>query len=304
MNNNIHFAAIDIGSNAIRLFVKSIEKNPVTGESSLGEELTVRFPLRLGDDVFRYGKISKQKEKQLLTLMNSFKQMMSIFQIKKYRACATSAMREAKNAKHIARKIQKELKLKIDIISGEEEARIIYDTHIENRLIPEKNYLYVDVGGGSTQVTLIQAGKLIYSHSFNIGTVRILQEKINEEEFKKLSASLAQIAQKSPDLELIGSGGNINKLLKLADTPKNSNMLPVLALEKIKQEMAPLTVEERMLKYQLKRDRAEVIIYAANLFLEVAVQTQAKTIVVPNISIGDGIIEKLHDTYKKKNVSK
>lgn len=302
--NKVNFAAIDIGSNAVRLLVKSIEKNPITGESCLGEALLVRFPLRLGDDVFRYGNILKTKEKQLILLMSSFKQMMSIFGIDSYRACATSAMREAKNGKDITKKIHEKTKLKVEIIDGEEEARIIYDTHTENLLNPKNDYLYVDVGGGSTQITLINAGALVYSHSFNIGTVRMLNEKLDNEERKKFSLALSKLAEQYPNLNVIGSGGNINKLLKLADTPKNSNEITLKELEIINKSLQPLTVEERMIKYKLKKDRAEVIVYAANLFIEVAAQTKTQKIIVPNISISDGIIEKLYEKHEKKNMKK
>ena len=300
MNKNIYFAAIDMGSNAVRLVIKSIEKDPSDNSESLTQDLLVRFPLRLGDDVFIRGKISKNKENQLLHLMKSFQQMLKIFPILDFKACATSAMRDSVNGKKIAEKIFKKTGINLEIIDGEEEARIIYETHIERELGQEADYMYMDVGGGSTQISLIHSGNLIYSHSFNIGTVRMMNKKINLKEKESFISKLQELRTQYPDIRMVGSGGNINKIYKLVQEKKDRSILSVEKLKQLHQELSPLSTEARMKKYRIKRDRAEVIGFAAGLFMEAADAMQMDTIVVPSISIADGIISKMYYKYANK----
>ncbi|MDR2087130.1 MAG: Ppx/GppA family phosphatase [Dysgonamonadaceae bacterium] len=297
--NNVHFAAIDIGSNAVRLTVKSIGKN-ADGVASLEQDLLVRFPLRLGKDAFTKGKISKKKAGQLMLLMKSFHGMLKIFSVIAFRACATSAMRDAGNGKEIIDKIQKKIGLPIEIISGEEEARIIYETHIERELGAGNDYLYMDVGGGSTQISFIRAGKLIYSHSFNIGTVRMMNNRIRKKDRITFFSTLNDLRRQYPDIKLVGSGGNINKLYKLLQEDKNSFRLNVERLKQLNRELSLLSVEERMKKYRIKRDRAEVIGYASYIFVNAAKVMRIDDIIVPSISISDGIINKMFIDYLKE----
>jgi len=301
MNKNKYFAAIDMGSNAVRFVIKSVEVDPSDNSESLTQDLLVRFPLRLGEDAFMRKKISKGREKQLLNLMKSFQHMLKIFPIVDFKAYATSAMRDSSNGKKITEKVLKKTGINIEIIGGEEEARIIYDTHIERMLGQEANFMYMDVGGGSTQISVIHAGEPIYSHSFNIGTVRMMKDKVDPKEKQEFLSKLREFRVQYPDLQLVGSGGNINKIYSLLHTKKDRSMLNVGKMKHLYKELSPLCVETRMKKYRIKRDRAEVIGFAAGLFIDAADAMQMNTIVVPSISIADGIINKMYQKYADRN---
>ena len=283
-------AAIDLGSNAIRLLIKDNE----------GRKLQfVRIPLRLGIDVFGQGKISKERESQLIRSIKAFRQLMIIYNVADYRACATSAMRDAKNGRKILHRIAKDLNLDIEIISGQEEARIICDNHIENLLqnkTPEQmeNYLYMDVGGGSTEISLLVGGQIQQSVSYDAGTLRMLAGGVSEDLLQQMRCDLRQMAEGCQGLRIIGSGGNINKLYRIA--PKKlvrKNVLPVTVLQKLYGQLSSLSVEDRMREFELRADRADVIVPAAQLFLLVAEAVGATEIVVPTIGLADGIINEL-----------
>jgi exopolyphosphatase/guanosine-5'-triphosphate,3'-diphosphate pyrophosphatase len=295
-----HFAAIDIGSNAVRLVIKSIEKDPSDNSERLGQDLLVRFPLRLGKDAFTKGEIAKTRIKQLVHLMKAFRQMLKIFPISDFRACATSAMRDAANGKAIVEKIKKKTGIDLEIIDGEEEARFVYETHIERDFGQDADYMYMDVGGGSTQISLIKSGELVYSHSFDIGTVRMMNNKVKPDEREMFLATLQDLRTQYPNFKLVGSGGNINKLVKLLQDRKNDVILNVRKLGVLNKELTPLAVETRMRKYKIKRDRAEVIGYAADIFLDAAKVMQINEIIVPSISIADGIINKMYLKYTEE----
>jgi exopolyphosphatase/guanosine-5'-triphosphate,3'-diphosphate pyrophosphatase len=297
MNKNVFFGAIDIGSNAVRLVVKNVEKDPLDNSESLAQDILVRFPLRLGEDAFTQGKISKEKTKQLQHLMKSFQQMLKIFPVVDVKTYATSAMRDAKNGKEIAKKISKKTGVAIEIIDGEEEARIVYEMHVERTPNQDVDYMYMDVGGGSTQITLIHSGKPIYSHSFDIGTVRMMNDKVNPEEKEAFLLELKELRAQFPDFKLVGSGGNINKLHKLLANKKDADSLKVENLKNMLDELSPLAIETRMKKYRIKRDRAEVIGFAANIYVDAANAMQIDEIIVPSISITDGIIHKMYLKY-------
>ena len=283
-------AAIDLGSNAIRLLIKDNE----------GRKLQfVRIPLRLGIDVFGQGKISKERESQLIRSIKAFRQLMIIYNVADYRACATSAMRDAKNGRKILHRIAKDLNVDIEIISGQEEARIICDNHIENLLqnkSPEQmeNYLYMDVGGGSTEISLLVGGQIQQSVSYDAGTLRMLAGGVSEDLLQQMRCDLRQMAEGCQGLRIIGSGGNINKLYRIA--PKKlvrKNVLPVTVLQKLYGQLSSLSVEDRMREFELRADRADVIVPAAQLFLLVAEAVGATEIVVPTIGLADGIINEL-----------
>lgn len=300
--NNIYFAAIDIGSNAVRLAVKSIGKDAANHTENLERELLIRFPLRLGKEVFIQGKISAKKAKQLQRLMKSFHQMLKIFSVTGLRACATSAMRDAVNGREIADSIRETTGIPVEIIGGEEEARIIYETHIERELGQENDYMYMDVGGGSTQISLIHSGKPAYSRSFNIGTVRMMSGKVGEKDMAAFLSELKNLRVQYPDFKLVGSGGNANKLYKLLRGEGSNYVLNVEKLRQLSLELTSLTVEKRMKQYKIKRDRAEVIGYAAGIFIRAADAMQIGEIVVPSISISDGIINNMLIEYMKAEI--
>ncbi|WP_455585497.1 Ppx/GppA phosphatase family protein [Bacteroides sp.] len=290
----VNYAAIDIGSNAVRLLIKCVngEGSP---EGLLSKIQLIRVPLRLGEDAFTTGEISKDKTEKLIRLMKAYRQLMKIYGVTDYRACATSAMRDARNGKSIVDKIEKKTGIRIDIIDGQEEAHIIYDNHIEQLFEPDKNYLYVDVGGGSTEINLINKSELKSSRSYNIGTVRMLSGMVRNEEKEQMRADLEALAKEYAPIHIIGSGGNINKLFRLADKKdKKQSFLPIDSLQETYKTLADLPKEQRIKQFKLKPDRADVIVPAAEIFLEIAMKVQADGIIVPTIGLSDGIIDSLY----------
>lgn len=295
MNNNNCYAAIDIGSNAIRLLIKKIRVNGKQGQKPLTKVLLLRIPLRLGFDVFACGEIPDIKVNKLVRAIKAFGQLMKVYEVSKFRACATSAMRDAKNGKAVIKKVFKHTGIKIEIIDGQEEAALVYNNHIECMEDRSGNYIYVDVGGGSTEVNLLNNGELVFSKSYNIGTVRILSRADKPETWQQLRNDMVYIAGKYPDINIIGSGGNINKLYRLALTKDKQNLnMPVSSLEEIYKRLKFLTPEQRMDKFHLKADRADVIVPAAEVFLAIAESTGAKYVHVPVIGLADGIVDKLY----------
>lgn len=293
-DSGTNYAAIDIGSNAVRLLIKHVEKDS-NGVPHFSKVLLLRIPLRLGFDVFAMGKISEQKEKNLIRLMKSYRHIMKIYDVDSYRACATSAMRDAANGMQIIKYIRKKTDIKIDIIDGQEEARMIYNNHIEQLEDRTGNYMYVDVGGGSTEINLLSQGELVCSRSYNIGTVRILNQAVKDSEWQRLKDDMAALALSYSQINIIGSGGNINKLYRLANKKdKKQKRMMVDTLRQLYDSLKVLTVEERMEQYGLKPDRADVIVPAGTIFLTIADLIQAAFIYVPVIGLSDGIIDNLY----------
>ena len=298
----VHYAAIDIGSNAVRLLIKCV--NEENAPELMSKVQLIRIPLRLGEDAFITGAISEEKEEKLVRLMKAYRQLMKIYDVVDYRACATSAMRDAQNGKKIVQRIAKKTGIRIDIIDGQEEAQIVYENHIEQLFASEKNYLYVDVGGGSTEINLISNAELKSSCSYNIGTVRMLSGMVKEEARNAMRSDLEAIAKEYPSILIIGSGGNINKLFRLAEKKnKKSALLPVEALRSIYETLKALPAEERIKQFKLKPDRADVIVPAAEIFLDVANIVQATGIMVPTIGLSDGIIDKMYTQKMNTQIS-
>lgn len=293
-DGGINYAAIDIGSNAIRLLIKHVEED-INGVPHFSKVLLLRVPLRLGFDVFAMGKISEKKEKDMIRLMKSYRHLMKIYDVDNYRACATSAMRDAENGMHIIKRIRKKTDIPIEIIDGQEEAKMIYNNHIEQMEDRKGNYMYVDVGGGSTEINLLSQGELVCSRSYNIGTVRILNQAVKESEWNRLRTDMAELALSYPQTNLIGSGGNINKLYRLAEKKDKKQLrMTVTTLRQLHESLKGLSVEERMTQFNLKPDRADVIVPAGEIFLTIADLMQATYIYVPVIGLSDGIIDSLY----------
>lgn len=297
MNENetrkTNYAAIDIGSNAVRLLIKEIKEEQ--GKAHFSKVLMLRVPLRLGFDVFDIGKISEKKEKNMIRLMKAFRHLMKIYDVKHCRACATSAMRDAKNGMDIIKQIEKKTGVHIDIIDGQEEAKIIYNNHVEHMEDQKGNYMYVDVGGGSTEINLLSEGQLVCSRSYNIGTVRMLNNAVKDSEWERLKNDLAELAKSYPQTNIIGSGGNINKLYRLADKKNKKKMtMQVPVLQELHTRLKALSLEERMEQFGMKPDRADVIIPAGEIFLTIANIIGASYIHVPVIGLSDGIIDELY----------
>lgn len=282
----LNLAAIDIGSNAARILIKRVEKSEYGINSKKLQFL--RIPLRLGLDVFTEGRIGKEREKMLVRTLNVFRQLMVLYNVKDHLIYATSAFRDAKNGDSVIREIKKEAKLEICVISGEEEARIIHDNfHADG------NLLYMDVGGGSTELSLVCDGKLIDNRSINIGTIRLLKKTVASRDWEQLIEQVKQMTAGIDNIRIVGSGGNINKLVRLAYKNEKRTQLAVNDLVNLYRKMAPMTVEERMVKYDLGESRADVIVPAAQIFIMVACLVRAQEITVPNVGLVDGMVNRL-----------
>jgi len=281
------FAAIDIGSNAMRLLINNvIEYN---GQKIYKKVDIVRVPIRLGTEAFLYQKISPETIEKFVFAMKAYANLMEAHQVSQFRACATSALREASNGNEIIEKIRRETGIEIEIISGQEEASIIYSTHIEKLLVQDKALLYVDVGGGSVEITLFENGETLASQSFNIGTLRILNEIVDENIWEEVQFWVQEIT-KNKNVYLIGSGGNINKVFKLSRKPKNE-ALSYQYLENYLEGLRNYSYEDRVLKLDLNLDRADVIIPALTIFTSIMKWSNASEIFVPKIGLADGIIK-------------
>lgn len=294
----MNIAAIDIGSNGARLLIKSFDDN-APASSRIRKLLFVRIPLRLGQDVFTLGKVSKERQHMMMHMMKAFRQFMLLYKVEHFRACATSAMRDADNGKKVMRRIEKETGIRLEIIPGAEEAQLLCNNLVENTDSGVGNYAYVDVGGGSTEISLLHDGVLAESHSFNIGTLRLLAGAVTQEERNAMCSVLENYAREFPGTKIIGSGGNINRLFKLAKVKGDSRELPVESIRELHNILAPLSLEERKLKFKLKDDRADVIVPAAEIFMTVASTLDCDSIVVPNISLADSIVDGIYKGQKK-----
>lgn len=294
----MNIAAIDIGSNGARLLIKSFDDN-APASSRIRKLLFVRIPLRLGQDVFTLGKVSKERQHMMMHMMKAYRQFMLLYKVEHFRACATSAMRDADNGKKVMRRIEKETGIRLEIIPGAEEAQLLCNNLVENTDSGVGNYAYVDVGGGSTEISLLHDGVLAESHSFNIGTLRLLAGAVTQEERNAMCSVLENYAREFPDTKIIGSGGNINRLFKLAKVKDDSRELPVESIRELHNILAPLSLEERKQKFKLKDDRADVIVPAAEIFMTVASTLDSDSIIVPNISLADSIVDGIYKEQKK-----
>lgn len=294
----MRFAAIDIGSNAIRLLLTQVlldGKKPFFKTEAL-----YRVPIRLGEDVFDTGEISDKKADQLINAMVAFKHLMNVFQPVDYTAFATSAMREAKNADTVIKKVKSHAGIDVAVIDGRREAEILYSGRAAKKLNPKKAYLLIDVGGGSTQVTLLSKNKFMQSRSFDLGTVRLLQERDAKPEWKKLKDWLRATASAYTPLLGIGSGGNINKIFTLS-RKREGKALSKRKLERIYDELRRRSYEERMYTLNLKPDRADVIVPAAKIFLWIMRWAEIKKLYVPRLGLADGIVQVLYERNTRKN---
>lgn len=292
-----NIAAIDVGSNAARLLVKRAEIAP-DGSRQVSKLMFLRVPLRLGMDVFGDGEVSEVRTKEFVAMMKAYRQLMKVYHVDRYRACATSAMREASNGADVLHLIEDKAHIHLDIITGDEESRIIYDNHLSWTLShPEhartRCFLYVDVGGGSTEISFIKDGERLYSHSFNIGTIRLLKGKVKARETENLRSEVERLTKGQGAVDIIGSGGNINKLYRLASKKSKLAYLPVTTLAKMHEDLSALSVEQRMEDFSLKADRADVIVPAAEIFMLAAEASGAKRIIVPNMGLADGMINEM-----------
>jgi exopolyphosphatase/guanosine-5'-triphosphate,3'-diphosphate pyrophosphatase len=292
----LRFASIDIGSNAIRLlfsYVFETKTGPVFRKA-----LLVRVPIRLGADSFTHGYISPENINKLVDSMTSFKYLMKAHGVISYQAYATSAMREASNSVHIIDRIYEETGIPVKIISGEEEANEIASRFLAHDLNMVGPVLYVDVGGGSTELTLVEGNEKIGQHSFDVGTIRLLHHTVEPGIWKELKTWLKEHHLNSSKIQIIGSGGNINKIFKMKRKKVGDNFITPASLKAAYVELLELSYEDRIVKYYLNPDRADVIIPACEIFLNITDFTKTKKIYVPKVGLSDGIIRSLYREHK------
>ena len=294
----MRLAAIDIGSNAARLLIAEAisEKD---GTVSFNKLNLVRVPLRLGFDVFDKGEISKEKRGMILQTMKAYSHLINAYGVKQVIVCATSAMRDATNSSDIIRKVKLETGLEIEIISGELEASLIYENHIAENMDTDHSYLYIDVGGGSTELTFFADGKLIFKESFNIGTIRLLKDMVTEQHWDAMKETIKLRTKGYKKIAAIGTGGNINKIFSLSKK-KDGRPLSLELLKDYYKELSSYKLADRIKVYNLREDRADVIVPALMIYMNVMRWADADEIYVPKIGLADGLIQHLYEELRSK----
>jgi exopolyphosphatase / guanosine-5'-triphosphate,3'-diphosphate pyrophosphatase len=293
----VKLAAIDIGSNAARLLISEVTEHE--GKPQFNKLNLVRVPLRLGFDVFEKGEITKPKLGMIIQTMKAYGHLLKVYGVTHLKACATSAMRDARNSNDVIRKVKLETGIEISIISGDDEASYIYENHIAENLSKDHSYLYIDVGGGSTELTFFADGKLRYKESFNIGTIRLLKNMVTDQNWDELRDHLKNNTKSKWPIIAIGSGGNINKVFSLSKK-KEGKPLPLDLLKDYYKELSSFTLEERIRVYKLREDRADVLVPALQIYINVMRWADIPEIYVPKIGLADGLIQSLYEEIKKK----
>jgi exopolyphosphatase / guanosine-5'-triphosphate,3'-diphosphate pyrophosphatase len=289
-------AAIDIGSNAARLLITDVQKEK-DGKVIFSKLNLVRVPLRLGFDVFENKIISDEKKTMFVETMKSFRHLMNAYNVKALKACATSAMRDAINAKEIVALVQKEANILIEVIDGDMEANLIYENHVAENMDKDHSYMYIDVGGGSTEISFFSNGILIYKKSYNIGTIRLLKNMVTSEHWEELKSTIKAVTKGHKTVMAIGSGGNINKVFSLSKR-KEGRPLQLELLREYYNDLEPLSVAQRIAKYNFREDRADVIVPALLIYINVMRWAGAEEISVPKIGLADGLIQHLWEEVK------
>jgi exopolyphosphatase/guanosine-5'-triphosphate,3'-diphosphate pyrophosphatase len=292
----LRLAALDIGSNAVRLLIYEVsvknQNEPVFNKLNL-----FRIPIRLGFDVFDTGYISKEKTDMLIETLMSFRHIINAYKVDHYKACATSAMREAKNAAQIIKLVKKETGLDIEVISGDYEASLIYENHIAENLTSGKSYMYIDVGGGSTEVSVFSNGGLAFYKSFNIGTIRLLKKKVSTSDWNEMRNAIKKETKNINSIISIGSGGNINKVFSMSKKKEGKPIL-ISFLKGLHHEISSYSIEQRIDKFNLREDRADVIVPALLIYTNAMKWANSTEILVPKIGLADGLIHHLWEELK------
>jgi len=289
-------AAIDIGSNAARLLISetSVYKDGTVDYTKL---CLLRIPLRLGFDVFDKGFISDERKHRLIETLKAYKILLGVYNVESYKAFATSAMRDASNGPGILTEILDQTGIRVEIITGQQEASILYETHIAERLGSNKSYLYIDVGGGSTEISLFAKGQTIFKESFNIGTIRLLRDTVTEEQWERMKWYVKTYTRGYQPIEAIGTGGNINKIFSISKR-KEGKPLSLELLKDYYKELSSATMEERKHLYQFRDDRADVIVPALQIYTSIMRWAEADEIYVPKVGLADGLIKVLYNERK------
>jgi len=292
----LRLAAIDIGSNAARLLINDVIEGP-QGRPDFIKLTLVRVPLRLGFDVFEKGEISEERVETFVKTIQAYQLLLEVYHVKHLITAATSAMRDAANSRQILDRIKKETGIGIRVISGEEEATYIYENHVAENLNTTESYLYIDVGGGSTELTFFSDGKLVAKESFNIGTIRLLKSQVTEDHWDQMKRFIKEKTSGYHHITAIGSGGNINKIFSLSKR-KDGRPLPLELLRNYYKEFSSLSLSQRISLYQLREDRADVIVPALLIYINVMRWADAEEIFVPQIGLADGLIHILYEQVK------
>jgi exopolyphosphatase/guanosine-5'-triphosphate,3'-diphosphate pyrophosphatase len=292
----LRLAAIDIGSNAARLLITEILKDekevPIFNKLNL-----IRIPLRLGFDVFEYGVISKPKIGMILQTMKAYKHLCNAYEVTHVKACATSAMRDAKNSTDIIRKVKMETEIEIEVISGDLEAGLVYENHVAENMDKDHSYLYIDVGGGSTELSFFTNGILTFKKSFNIGTIRLLKNMVTDSNWEDMKDNIRAVTKGQKQVVAIGSGGNINKVFSMSKR-KDGKPLSLELLRDYYKELSNVPLPERITRYGLREDRADVIVPAIQIYINTMRWAGAEEIYVPKIGLADGLIRHLWEEVK------
>jgi exopolyphosphatase/guanosine-5'-triphosphate,3'-diphosphate pyrophosphatase len=296
----LRLAAIDIGSNAARLLITDVLPGPQNIPDFIKVAL-VRVPLRLGFDVFDKAEISSARVEKIIKTIKSYKLLLDVYEVKHLKACATSAMRDAVNSKDIIKKVKAETGIEIEIISGDQEASLIYENHIAENMTGDESYLYIDVGGGSTELTFFSDGKLVFKKSFNIGTIRLLKNQVTEAHWDEMKEFIKTKTKGYHHVTAIGSGGNINKIFSISKR-KEGKPLQLDLLRDYFKEFSNMSLAQRMSLYKLREDRADVIVPALLIYINVMRWTDAEEIFVPKIGLADGLIHTLYEEVKLKEI--
>lgn len=293
----MRLAAIDIGSNAARLLIAEPSFDN-TGKPFFNKLNLVRVPLRLGFEVFEKGSISKEKKGMILQTMKAYSHLMNAYGVTHTIACATSAMRDASNSDEVIRKVRMETGISIEIISGELEASLIYENHIAEQMDTDHSYMYMDVGGGSTELTFFAEGRLVFKKSFNIGTIRILKDMVEDHLWSEMKDYIKQKTKGYKKIVAIGTGGNINKVFSLSKK-KDGKPLSLDLLKDYLKEFSSFNLQERIQTYKLREDRADVIVPALQIYINAMRWADADEIYVPKIGLADGLIQHLYSELQK-----
>lgn len=288
----MRLAAIDIGSNAARLLICDVVKNG-TAKPEFNKLNLLRVPLRLGFDVFENKNISVARQEMIVKTMQAYKNLMDVYDVTSYKAIATSAMRDAENAADIIQKVVDETGIRIEVISGDQEAAVIYQTNIVDNLDRDHFYLYIDVGGGSTELTFFTDSQIAYKESFNIGTIRLLKKQVTTRQWDEVKDYIKEKTKNQKKIMAIGSGGNINKIFSMSKR-KDGKPLSLELLKDYYNELNSVSLADRMKLYKLREDRADVILPALQIYINVMRWAGAEEIFVPKIGLVDGLIHQLY----------
>lgn len=281
----------------MRLLISDVVETP-GGKPEFVKQALVRVPTRLGMDVFETGRISERRAEMLVKSVHAYKLLLQVYEVEHLKACATAAMRDAANGPELMQRVKEETGIEIEIISGQDEAAFIYENHVAENLNSDESYLYIDVGGGSTELTFFSDGKLVAKDSFNIGTIRLLKDQVDERIWNGMKQFIKTKTSGYHHITAIGSGGNINKIFSLSKR-KDGKPLTLELLRNYYKEFSSLTLEQRMSLYKLREDRADVIVPALLIYMNVMRWAEAEEIFVPKIGLADGLINILYHQVRK-----